>query len=108
MDIRRWESLWKARFATIGIANLFFFFVILFVYTLDNSTLLWILIAIESTCYLGVLIVRLTYSSTSALILMVSNRGLRLGKLYLKSNILIPFTWKREGKTLLFNTIEWF
>ena len=55
MDIRGWKSLWKV-FATIGIANLFFFFVILFVYTLDNSTLLWILIAIESTCYLGVLI----------------------------------------------------
>ena len=57
MDLRRWESLWKV-FATIGIANLFLFFVILLVYTLDNSTLLWILIAIETTCYLGVLIVR--------------------------------------------------
>jgi len=57
MDIRRWESLWKI-FATIGIANLFFFFVILFVYTLDNSILLWILIAVETICYVGVLIVR--------------------------------------------------
>lgn len=57
MDIRGWESLWKV-FAIIGIANLFFFFVILFASTLDNSTILWTLIAIESTCYLGVLIVR--------------------------------------------------
>jgi hypothetical protein len=57
MDLRGWESLWKV-FATIGIANLFFFFIILFVYTLDNSILLWILVAVESTCYLGVLIVR--------------------------------------------------
>jgi positive regulator of sigma E activity len=57
MDIRGWESLWKVS-AIIGIANLFFFFVILFASTLDNSTILWILIAIESTCYLGVLIVR--------------------------------------------------
>lgn len=36
----------------------------LFVYTIDNSTLLWILIAIESTCYLGVLIVRRLASET--------------------------------------------
>jgi hypothetical protein len=57
MDIRGWESLWKV-FVIIGIANLFFFFVILFASTLDNSTILWILIAIQSTCYLGVLIVR--------------------------------------------------
>jgi hypothetical protein len=57
MDIRGWESLWKV-FAIIGIANLFFFFVILFVCMLNNTTILWILIAIESTCYLGVLIVR--------------------------------------------------
>jgi hypothetical protein len=57
MDERGWESLWKV-FAIIGIANLFFFFIILSASTLDNSTILWILIAIESTCYLGVLIVR--------------------------------------------------
>jgi hypothetical protein len=57
MDIRGWESLWKV-FVIIGIANLIFFFVILFASTLDNSTILWILIAIQSTCYLGVLIVR--------------------------------------------------
>jgi len=66
MDIRGWESLWKV-FAIIGIANLFFFFVILFASTLDNSTILWILIAIESTCYLGVFDCAPTYSSTSAL-----------------------------------------
>jgi hypothetical protein len=40
MDLRGWESLWKI-FATIGIANILFF-----------------VIAIESACYLGVLIVR--------------------------------------------------
>ena len=57
MDLRRWESLWKV-FATIGIANLLLFVVIVFVNEIYNSILLWILIAIESTCYLGVLIVR--------------------------------------------------
>jgi hypothetical protein len=57
MDLRGWESLWKV-FATIGIANLFLFFVIVFVYAIDISILLWILITIESTCYLGILIVR--------------------------------------------------
>jgi hypothetical protein len=64
MDIRGWESLWKV-FAIIGIANLFFFFVILFASTLDNSTILWILIGIYMLlrCFDR----SSTYSSTSAL-----------------------------------------
>jgi len=57
MDLRRWESLWKV-FATIGIANLLLFVVIVFVNEIYNSILLWILIAIETSCYLGVVIVR--------------------------------------------------
>jgi len=57
MDLRRWESLWKV-IATIGIANLLLFVVIVFVNEIYNSILLWILIAIETSCYLGVLIVR--------------------------------------------------
>ena len=57
MDLRGWESLWKI-FATIGIANLLLFVVIVFVNEVYNSILIWILIAIETTCYLGVLIVR--------------------------------------------------
>jgi hypothetical protein len=57
MDLRGWESLWKV-FATIGIANLLLFVIIVFVNEIYNSILLWILIAIESACYLGVLIVR--------------------------------------------------
>ena len=57
MDLRGWEALWKV-FATIGIANLLLFVVIVFVNEIYNSILLWILIAIESTCYLGVLIGR--------------------------------------------------
>jgi len=57
MDLRRWESLWKV-FATIGIANLLLFVVIVFVNEIYDSILLWILIAIETSCYLGVLIVR--------------------------------------------------
>ena len=56
MDLRGWESLWKI-FATIGIANLLFF-VIVFVDEIYNSLFIWILIAIESACYLGVFIVR--------------------------------------------------
>jgi hypothetical protein len=57
MDLRGWESLWKM-FATIGIANLLLFVVIVFVNEVYNSILIWILIAIESACYLGVFIVR--------------------------------------------------
>lgn len=57
MDLRGWESLWKT-LATIGIANLFLFFIVVFVFTINNSALVWIMIAVESGCYLGVLIVR--------------------------------------------------
>jgi hypothetical protein len=57
MDLRGWESLWKT-LATIGVANLFLFFIIVFVFGLGNRTLIWILIGIESACYLGALIVR--------------------------------------------------
>jgi len=57
MDIQGWESLWKT-LATIGIANLLLFFIVIFVQTITNSLLIWILIAIESACYLGILIVR--------------------------------------------------
>ena len=47
MDLRGWESLWKT-FATVGVANLFLFFIIVFVFAIDNPILIWILIAIES------------------------------------------------------------
>ena len=57
MDLRGWESLWKT-LATVGVGNLFLFFVIVFVFSINNSILIWILIAVESACYLGVLIVR--------------------------------------------------
>jgi hypothetical protein len=57
MDLRGWESLWKT-FATVGVANLFLFFIIVFVFVIDNPILIWILIAIESASYLGVFIVR--------------------------------------------------
>jgi hypothetical protein len=57
MDLRGWESLWKV-LATIGVGNLLLFFIIVFVFTIENSILVWILIAVESGCYLGVLIVR--------------------------------------------------
>ena len=57
MDLRGWECLWKT-FATIGVANLLLFFIILFVFETDSAILIWILIAIEPACYLGVLIVR--------------------------------------------------
>ena len=56
-DLRGWESLWKT-FATVGVANLFLFCIIVFVFAIDNPILIWILIAIESASYLGVLIVR--------------------------------------------------
>ena len=57
MDLRGSESLWKT-LATIGIGNLFLFFIIVFVFGLGNRTLIWILIGIESACYFGALIVR--------------------------------------------------
>jgi hypothetical protein len=57
MDLQRWEFLWKI-LATIGVANLLLFFIIVFVLVIDNSLMIWILIGIESACYLGVLIVR--------------------------------------------------
>ena len=57
MDLRRWESLWKT-LLTIGVANLLFFFIIVFVFAIGNSIVILIFIAIESACYLGVLIVR--------------------------------------------------
>jgi hypothetical protein len=57
MDLCSWESLWKV-LVTIGVGNLFLFFIIVFVFTINNSMLIWILIAIESACYLGILIVR--------------------------------------------------
>ena len=57
MDLRSWESLWKV-LITIGVGNLYLFFIIVFLFTINNSILVWILIAIESGCYLGVLIVR--------------------------------------------------
>jgi hypothetical protein len=57
MDLQGWESLWKI-LATIGVANILLFFIIVFVLAIGNSIIIWILIAIESACYLGVLIVR--------------------------------------------------
>jgi hypothetical protein len=58
MDLRSWESLWKV-LVVIGVGNIFLFFIIIvFVFTISNSILLWILIGIESGCYLGVLIAR--------------------------------------------------
>jgi hypothetical protein len=57
MDLRGWEYLWKV-LATVGVANLFLFVVIVFVSGIDNRILIWILVAIESACYLGVLIAR--------------------------------------------------
>jgi hypothetical protein len=57
MDLRSWEDLWKT-LAIIGVANLFVFFTIVFVLTLNYSLLIWVLIAIESACYLGILFVR--------------------------------------------------
>jgi hypothetical protein len=57
MDLGSWESLWKVLVA-IGVGNIFLFFIIVFEFTINNSILVWILIGIESGCYLGVLIVR--------------------------------------------------
>ncbi|NAL78070.1 hypothetical protein DYY65_07460 [Nitrososphaera sp. AFS] len=57
MDLRAWEDLWKA-LAIVGIANLFAFFVIFFVLTSDNSLVVWILIVIETGCYVSIVLVR--------------------------------------------------
>jgi hypothetical protein len=63
---------WNLYGKSIGIANLPLFSVIVFVYTLDNSVLIWIMIAIESGCYFGCSDSTSTYSQTSALILISS------------------------------------
>jgi hypothetical protein len=57
MNLRDWEDLWKA-LAIGGVANLFAFFIIFFVLTTNNSLVVWILIAIETGCYLGIVLVR--------------------------------------------------
>src|SRR5919202_5688756 len=50
MDLQGWEFLWKI-LATIGVANILLFFIIVFVLAIGNSIIIWILIAIESACY---------------------------------------------------------
>jgi ABC-type maltose transport system permease subunit len=43
-------GIFRKVLATIGVANLFLFVIIVFVSALDNRILIWILIAIESAC----------------------------------------------------------
>jgi hypothetical protein len=57
MDLKAWEGLWKT-LAIIGIATIFIFFIIVFVLAIDYPLLIWILIALESACYLGIIFVR--------------------------------------------------
>src|SRR5215467_8323553 len=51
MDLRGWEYLWKI-LATIGVANLFFFVIIVHVFAIDNPIVIWTLIVIEFSYYL--------------------------------------------------------
>ena len=58
MNLRFSEHLWKG-LATIGLANIVIFLLILFVTNISHTPfLIWIFIAIESACYIGVVIVR--------------------------------------------------
>jgi len=57
MDLRGWEELWKS-IAIIGVVTIFVFFIIVLVLAIDYPLLIWILIAVESSCYLGIVFVR--------------------------------------------------
>jgi hypothetical protein len=58
MNLRFWEYLWKG-LATIGLANIVIFSLILFaINTSHASFLIWIFIGVESACYIGVVLVR--------------------------------------------------
>lgn len=57
MDLKAWEELWKT-LAIIGVATIFVFFIIVFVLALEYPFPIWILIALESACYLGIIFVR--------------------------------------------------
>lgn len=50
MDLRSREGLWKT--LAIRVANLFVFYILVFVMMIDYTLPIWILIVIESTCYL--------------------------------------------------------
>jgi len=50
--------IYSYHFATIGVANLFFFVIIVLVFAIDSRIVIWILIVVESACYLGILFVR--------------------------------------------------
>jgi len=58
MDLRSWELLWKA-LATIGLANIVIFFMIIFFINIPHpSYIIWVFAGIESACYIGVVLVR--------------------------------------------------
>lgn len=58
MNLRFWEYLWKVP-ATIGLANIVILLLILFVTNISHTPfLIWIFIAIESACYICVVLVR--------------------------------------------------
>jgi hypothetical protein len=58
MDLKSWEALWKV-LATIGLANIVIFFMIIFFLNISHSSyLIWVFTGIESACYLGVVLVR--------------------------------------------------
>lgn len=42
----------------LGLQIFFFFVIIVLVFAIDNRIVIWILIVIESACYLGILFVR--------------------------------------------------
>jgi hypothetical protein len=58
MILRSWEYLWKA-LATIGLANIVIFLMIIFFTNMPHSSyLIWVFTGIESACYIGVVLVR--------------------------------------------------
>src|SRR5215469_16689268 len=79
MDMRGWEYLWKI-LATIGVANLFFFVIIVHVFAIDNPIVIWTLIVIEFSYYLGIFVCASAYPSTSMLIFDVMNWRVGLEK----------------------------
>jgi hypothetical protein len=60
--------------ATIGVANLFFFVIIVHVFAIDNPIVIWTLIVIEFSYYSGIFVCASAHPSTSTLIFDVMNQ----------------------------------
>jgi len=74
-----WEYLWKI-LATIGVANLFFFVIIVHVFAIDNPIVIWTLIVIEFSYYLGIFVCTSAYPLASTLMFDVMSQRVGIEK----------------------------